>query len=45
VTEDEAEPRERKDITEDESIPDIIDVPTTPSDTLEAGSVVQGSMI
>ncbi|ENG5465560.1 recombinase RecT, partial [Listeria monocytogenes] len=45
VTEDEAEPRERKDITEDESIPEIIDVPTTPSDTLEAGSVVQGSMI
>ncbi|EJA7862017.1 recombinase RecT, partial [Listeria monocytogenes] len=45
VTEDEAEPRERKDVTDDESIPDIIDAPVTPSDTLEAGSVVQGSMI
>ncbi|MGJ6868282.1 recombinase RecT, partial [Listeria monocytogenes] len=45
VTEDEAEPRERKDVTEDESIPDIIDAPITPSDTLEAGSEVQGSMI
>lgn len=38
VTEDEAEPRDRKDVTDDESsIPDIIDAPTTPSDTLEAG--------
>ncbi|CWV63712.1 recombinase RecT [Listeria monocytogenes] len=45
VTEDEAEPRERKDVTDDESIPDIIDAPVTPSDTLEAGSEVQGSMI